>query len=190
MAKMRFQAGLLSLGSLGLFGNVYAVDHGVYVGAAAGQSNWADYDPDHFKDHTDTAYKIFAGVRALDWLGAEVGYADFGKISQTLDIADYSDFSFKRHGVDAFAVAFYSVALVDIFAKAGGLRWDSTTRGSTVAGTRTRHETGTDFAWGAGAQLRLGSLAARLEYERFSMDKAMGPDSIKVISLGMSWTFL
>jgi hypothetical protein len=46
---------------------------------------------------------------------------------------------------------------------------------------------GTDLAYGVGVGLGFGSLGARLEYERFEIDDA---DTVDMISLGVTWTFL
>ena len=46
---------------------------------------------------------------------------------------------------------------------------------------------GTEFAWGAGAQLNFGSLSARLEYDNFDIDNT---DGAELYTLGVTWTFL
>ena len=45
---------------------------------------------------------------------------------------------------------------------------------------------GSDPTYGAGAQMRLGSFALRLEYERFDFDH----DSSDLVSIGFTYTFL
>lgn len=58
-----------------------------------------------------------------------------------------------------------------------------TTCGSPA--TLAQNQWGTNFAYGAGVQARMGSLAVRADYER--IDASSGtPD---LFSLGVSWTF-
>ena len=51
---------------------------------------------------------------------------------------------------------------------------------------RIEKREGSDPTYGAGAQMRLGSFALRLEYERFDFDH----DSSDLVSIGFTYTFL
>ena len=51
----------------------------------------------------------------------------------------------------------------------------------------TSSDDGTEFAWGGGAQVRFGSLGARLEYDHFDIDNT---DGLDLYTLGVTWTFL
>ena len=86
----------------------------------------------------------------------------------------------------AYAVGLLPLPFVDLYAKAGVARWETDVR-TTGLLPASRDDSGTEFAWGAGVQARLGSLAARLEYERFDV---AGTDGAKLLSLGLTWTFL
>ena len=83
-------------------------------------------------------------------------------------------------------VGLLPLPFVDLYAKAGVARWETDVR-TTGLLPASRDDSGTEFAWGAGVQARLGSLAARLEYERFDV---AGTDGAKLLSLGLTWTFL
>ena len=48
-------------------------------------------------------------------------------------------------------------------------------------------DNGTEFAWGGGAQVSFGSLAARLEYDNFDIENT---DGVDLYTLGATWTFL
>lgn len=171
-----------------------AADKGIYLGAAVGRStsdlNVRDIFP---LDDDDTAFKLIGGLRPLNWLGVEASYRHLGTVGR------HDDYRVKLRGVDAFAVFFREIAVFDLFAKAGVVRWD-------LDGTRQAahyhvgepsqvsridvSDNGTNFAWGVGAQARLLSLAVRLEYERFELDSSKGLlEKPRMLSLGVTWTF-
>ena len=176
---------------------------GFYAGAAVGESQVdtgsggvaAIGSPDHFKEN-HSAFKIMAGIRPLATLGAEVAYFDFGHPSGTLG-GTPADVSMK--GVSAFAVLYLPVPLVDIYLKAGAARLQSSINGTVSQAcpggsvpicpppTAPFHEdrTNTNFAGGAGAQMKFGSLGVRAEYERFTTVEG----NPGLVSLGLIWTF-
>jgi hypothetical protein len=53
--------------------------------------------------------------------------------------------------------------------------------------TAISRDDGADLSYGGGFQLRFGSLAGRLEYQRFDLGDR---DNQQLLSLGVSWTFL
>ena len=75
------------------------------------------------------------------------------------------------------------VGPVDRYAKAGF----SDTDASVATGPFRFDEGSTDFAYGAGVQIRFLSLAARLEYEVFDVEDV---DDLNMITLGVTYTFL
>lgn len=174
---------LISMTALTLIaGGAAAADNGIYLGASIGRAN-VDVEAIESSglpafDGNDMGYKIIAGVRPLDWLGAEISYVDFGTPDdESLNIATDSK------GVSAFAVGFAGLGPVDVFAKAGLINWDAKLTSSGVRVGPDRD--GTDFAYGAGVQVRLLSLGIRAEYERFEIE-----DGANMVSLGATWTFL
>jgi OOP family OmpA-OmpF porin len=68
-------------------------------------------------------------------------------------------------------------------ARAGFYSWD----GDIEADGLRVSDDGTDFSYGVGAQFRVWSLSLRAEYERFDIGDA---DTVDLISLGVTWTFL
>jgi len=75
-----------------------------------------------------------------------------------------------------------ALPLVDLFARVGVSRWES----ELQVLSSTQKEEGTDPTYGVGAQVRVGSFALRLEYERFDLED----DSVDLVSLGFTYTFL
>jgi opacity protein-like surface antigen len=188
----RFQlAAICAIAGL-LAGPAHAADNGFYIGGSVGQGK-TDFDDeilDDFLDGEDTGFKLIAGFRPLDWLGVEVNYVDLGEISQNEDFVDLSDFSLEQKGIAGYGVLFYDFTVFDVFAKAGLVKWEADLSFIGDGQIVEASDDSTDFAWGVGAQARFGSLAARLEYERFQVDVADGFKEPEMISLGVTWTFL
>jgi Outer membrane protein beta-barrel domain len=174
-------------------GVAQAADNGIYIGGGVTRTSMDTGDdfiesaPDFSLDDDDNGFKVIAGIRPFDWLGFEANYVDFGNIEVSSTGASVPGGSFELTGIDAFAVGFLSLPFVDIFAKAGVIRWDSDSAFNVDGIDFEDSDSGTDFAYGAGLQARLGSLAARLEYERFEVDNT---DEVAMITLGLTYTFL
>jgi hypothetical protein len=162
-------------------------DNGFYVGAAVGQAGVKadDLDPSlpgEVFDGDDTGFKAIVGFRPLEWLAIEANYVDLGSAED--NIAGLP-LNVDVTGIDAFGVVFLPLPVVDIFLKAGVISWDAE---ASVSGFgKVSDDDGTDLAYGVGVGLGFGSLGARLEYERFEIDDA---DTVDMISLGVTWTFL
>jgi hypothetical protein len=171
----------LLAGGLAPADDAVAADNGFYLGAAYTQSKIDDIGPSI--DFEDDSYKLIAGFRPLDNFAVEFNYIDLGKDQTSLGPVGVS---VDGKAYAAYAVGLLPLPLLDLYAKAGVARWESTAR-TTGLGLGSFDEEGTEFAYGAGIQARLGSLAARLEYERFNVEDT---DGAELISLGVTWTFL
>lgn len=168
-----------------------AADNGFYLGAGLSRSS---FDLRQSLDRSDTGYKAIAGLRLLDSFGIELNYADHGNARLPSGIAcialvgeDCPDTATLRAKTTAaFAVGFLDFPLVDFFAKAGLSYTDSSlrVRGLPAFGDQ---RSGAEFAWGAGAQVHLGSFAVRAEYERF---KVFDDRKLESISASFIYTFL
>jgi hypothetical protein len=158
-----------------------AADNGFYLGAGLTRSRIDDIGPG--LDFEDDSFKLIAGFRPLDVFSVEFNYIDLGK-----DAASVGPIGVQvdSKAYAAFAVGYLPLPLVDLYAKAGVARWESNAR-ATGFSVGDLDDSGTEFAYGAGIQARLGSLAARLEYERFDIADT---DGAELISLGVTWTFL
>ena len=76
---------------------------------------------------------------------------------------------------------FVDVALVDLFAKVGGVRSRADLTTNTIAGPASSVDTDTDLAWGAGVQIRFRKLSARIEYERLEISNGKSFKPPKVV---------
>ncbi|MFO1465269.1 MAG: outer membrane beta-barrel protein [Steroidobacteraceae bacterium] len=172
--------------SIAGIGAANAADHGIYLGAGLGQSK---LDPDSRRlnfselnyDDKDQGYKIIAGIRPLDVLGAELNYVDLGKTDGSgIGGAIRADAKLVNFSV----VGYVPLPFVDLFGKAGFARSESRFREDGIGSLK---DNSTDFSWGAGVQAHFGSLGARVEYERFNLPRT---DRASLVSLGVTWTFL
>jgi hypothetical protein len=174
-----FAAALLTLPVL----PAVAADNGFYLGGSVGQANLQIDDltggalPDDDFDADDTAFKLIAGIRPLDWLAVEAAYVNFGEPSD--EVAGF-DLEADGDGISAFAVGFLAVGPVDLFAKAGLIAWDSKIEGGAF------DDDGSDLAYGVGAQFRVWGLALRAEYEKFEISDV----DLDMVSVGVTYTFL
>jgi hypothetical protein len=161
-----------------------AADNGIYLGGSLGQGGVQLNDAIEGFDYdaNSTAYKLIAGWRFLDWLAVEANYVDLGSGD---DLVDDTRVETDVSGLTASLVGFLPIGPVDLFARAGVIDWnaDLDVRDFDISDS----EDGTDFAWGLGAQFRVWSLSLRAEYERFEIKDA---DTVDMISLGVTWTFL
>lgn len=177
---------------------VQAADNGFYLGAGAVQSEYGLANPGAalpFDDST-SGYKLIVGWRPLDSFGVEATYMDHGDATvpsgivciQFITVPCPSSMGLTAETMSAFAVGYLDLPLVDLFAKVGVSSWkfDGHSIGGFTPAFRFS-EDGSDLAYGAGVQVRFGSLGARLEYERFEIVK---DQSLDAISLSFTYTFL
>jgi opacity protein-like surface antigen len=164
-----------------------AADNGFYLGAGVSQAKLdnvgQDFDTGDLDEFEidETAFKIIAGFRPLDKLAVEFNYMDLGSASEDVGGVQF-EADAKAYG--AYVVGLLPIALIDLYAKAGLVHWETEASAGDIFDI---DDDGTEFAYGAGAQVRLGSLAARLEYEQFDVENT---DGVELLSLGLTWTFL
>jgi len=184
MRKFLF-GGILLLGCASAF-----ADNGVYVGAGITQSRidevGGDFGVGSLDDFRirDNMWKLIAGARLLSFLGAEANYMDLGSERRT---AGSASFRGDAKAWAAYVIGYIPVPFVDLYGKIGAARTTLDARLDSPLASARFDDSSTNFAYGAGVQLKLGSLAARLEYERFDVDHS---DGVKLLTLGATYTFL
>lgn len=156
--------------------------------------DWAAFKANH------SAFKVMLGIRPISMLGAEVEYLNFGQPSGNFGPQNYGRVS--TQGVAAFGVLYLPVPVIDVFAKAGIARLQSSVNASLALTDcpidqpycpsvpvpdylLQTSQANSEFAAGVGAQFKFGPWAARAEFERFG---AAGANP-NLISLGVTWTF-
>ena len=163
---------------LGLAGSgVFAADRGLLIGAAVGYSSQElTISTTDFKDNT-TAWKAFAGFRAMKFFSLEGGYIDFGSASDQGFKLDTTGWNLELVGTIPLG------DFIEIYGKGGYLWWDSKASASGSSDSTT----GSDFVYGAGAKLILAKKAGiRLEYEKYDIQDTK---SVYLISTGIEWRF-
>jgi opacity protein-like surface antigen len=184
---------------------------GLYLGASFGQAHVRTQQDEIIPqaggtlDMTHSAFKGMLGIRVLSYLGAEVAYMDFGKVSgmggqQPALPGSITAEQVSQKGEAAFALLYLPVPVIDVYVKAGLSRitTDSSATFTPQPGvgactiddpncgapSHVSHDfTDTSFAYGAGLQWKLGDWAVRGEYERF--DAAGANPSL--LSIGMTY---
>jgi opacity protein-like surface antigen len=174
---MKSTAPLLLLAPL-LGATAHAADHGFYLGAALGQSETRLRQSSINLKDTNAGYALIAGIRPIDPLAVELQYVDFGSASDGGAEAD------SKAGA-GFLVGYLPLPLplLDVYGKVGAAAWKVDASNPLVS----LRDSGSSFAWGAGAGLHFGSLGLRLEYQKFNHS---GNRNLDLLSLGATWTFL
>jgi hypothetical protein len=169
-------------------GAALAADNGFYLGLASSDVS-SDYDlgPAVADADDDRGFKGIVGFRPLDSFAIEANYVDFGEARLPLAVTCAgltcpTEATVDSQAISVSAVGMFALPLVDLFARVGYARWESdlAVSGSSVESTDS------DPTYGAGAQVRLGSFALRIEYERFQFDD----DDVDLTSIGFTYTFL
>ncbi len=168
----------------------HAAENGFYVGAARGETETRHkVGLGAVFDERDSSFKVIAGWRPVDWFAVEGSYFDLGDVTLHQVVPDLSPFKLEQKGYDVFAVLLIDIAMIDLFAKAGAVKSSADLTTNTIAGPASSVDHDTDFAWGAGAQIRFRKLAARIEYERLQISNGNSFKPPKVVSLGVIWSF-
>lgn len=191
---MKHFAILLVLAGAPLAANLAeAAEHDIYVGGSMGQiQSDVGFGIGSAYDTSDSAYKLLAGARLLDWLAIEGSYSDLGRITFTGPILfDATYFYQDQKALSVSAVLLLGLRKIDLYAKAGLARWTIDGSHDSIAGPVDFSENGTDLAWGVGIQGTVADhVALRLEYERLEFDNFFTTfRTRKLLSVGFTWTF-
>ncbi len=153
-----------------------SAETGFYLGGSLGNATFDGTAPgtNVSIDDDDVAYKLYGGFRVLSLLAIEGGYVNFGEM-------DGAAGSVELDGWDIFGVANLPVGPVNLFAKLGGIAWESDFSGLVSSAD----ESDFDLAYGVGAAFRLGMFGVRAEYEVFET----GNDNTEMFSIGAEYNF-
>jgi hypothetical protein len=179
---------LLLLMVLALGAGVAQADNGtLYIGAGLTNDNLRDIAATN-SNLNSTNWKVWAGFRPISVFAVEADYMDLGSQNVTsMFVSGSSTTHIDYKAFAGYAVGYLPIPMpyVDVFAKAGLARWTSS-GGNTIISPPTGNQffslsdNGTQFAWGAGGQLHIGNLGARLEYESFSIRNTSGANLVSL----------
>jgi len=167
---------------LALGAAVAQADNGLlYVGAGISRDNLKDIAATG-SSLDSTSWKVLAGFRPISLFAVEADYIDLGsQTSQFLGINTH--LQYKAFAGYAVGFAPIPVPYLDVFGKVGVARWTSSGGSALPTGSFfSLSANGTQFAWGVGAQLHVGNIGGRLEYENFNIRNT---DGANVISLSV-----
>ena len=153
-----------------------------------------------------TGWKAILGIRPLSVIGAEAEYLDFGSATGSASIPATvtsgglnATLTAHQKAAALFAMGYLPIPLphLDVSAKAGAARLKSSVNASAQATCPislpcipilippySASSSDTRFAYGAGVQVKLASLAVRAEYERIHSSSG-DPD---LLSLALTWS--
>jgi len=136
-------------------------------------------------------YKVVAGYRPIDWLSIEADYLDLNSNSAPVNLVCVVQPCPNRIRTESSvgslsALALWPLGRFDLFARAGLSRWQSNldVRSDGIR-LFSQHIRGTDEKFGAGAQLHVHKITARLEYEHLRF----GRDAADTWSIGAAYAF-
>jgi Outer membrane protein beta-barrel domain len=153
----------------------------VYAGAGVTSADVQNIEGTGFNIDS-TSVKALAGARLFSLVGAEVDYYRLGSESRNFY---FGGANASAHAFAAYAVGYLPLPILDFFGKVGLDRWQLSGN-STNASLFQFSDSGTQFAWGLGAQEHFGNLLARVEYEHLAMSPTNGA---QVISLDLAYSF-
>jgi len=166
--------------ALALAAGAAHADNGTfYVGAGISRDNLKDVTATA-SDLNSTNWKIWAGLRPISVFAVEADYIDLG--SQTVNNPITSTHvNYKAFAGYAVGYVPLPVPFLDVFGKAGLARWNSS-GGTSIPGGPffSLSDEGTQFAWGIGAQVHVGNIGGRLEYENFSVRNTNGANIVSL----------
>jgi outer membrane immunogenic protein len=166
--------------ALALAAGAAHADNGTfYVGAGISRDNLKDVTATA-SDLNSTNWKIWAGLRPISVFAVEADYIDLG--SQTVNNPITSTHvNYKAFAGYAVGYVPLPVPFLDVFGKAGLARWNSS-GGTSIPGGPffSLSDNGTQFAWGIGAQVHVGNIGGRLEYENFSVRNTNGANIVSL----------
>jgi OmpA-OmpF porin, OOP family len=175
----------------------FAQDSGWYVGASAGQSKVKDFCPNPVAvgtscDDTSGTYGVFGGYQFNRYLGAELGYTDFG---ENKVFGSGAAVTWKVKGLELLGVGIIPInPYFEIYGKVGAFLWDvkqSCTGASCLYSSQS--ETGSDLTYALGAQFNFTrNISARVQYQRYQDvgDQATtGKSDMDLLSFGIVFRF-
>lgn len=166
---------------------------GPYVGGSIGMSNYStDESCIGDCDKTDIGFKAFGGFMFTPNLGAEIGYAAFGKAKISVPVLNTSvNGELKSSGFHGFLTAQYPVDNWALFGKIGFAYLDNEINVTVPGfGAASNSDSSTEFAWGLGMTYMFNkSLGLRGEYEQYKYSFEDASDTIGLWSLGLQFKF-
>jgi OOP family OmpA-OmpF porin len=175
---------------------------GWYGGVGFGQSKVEDFficdlDISCSSDDTDSGWKLFVGNQFSPNAAVEFGYLDLGefKISGNDSFLGSTSLTVEASGFNVALAGFLPVGnTVNLLGKVGLFLWDvDASASSSVLGSGSTSESGTDLMFGFGASFDIGkTTAVRIEWERFTDvgdENETGQSDVDLLSASLVFRF-
>lgn len=169
-------------------------DAGWVIGAGGGRSHFNDgclqpVAPGAACDDGASTWRAFFGYQFNAYLGYEIGYADFGKMKQSVGGVEVA--TFETTAIDAVLVANIPVSQsFAFFGKVGYFSWDLD---RDIAGVGTTSVSGGDMTYGFGVKYNLTKnislRAERLRYLNVGDENLTGSADVTVDLLSLAIRF-
>lgn len=163
---------------------------GPYAGVSAGMAKYSADCTGISCDKSDFGFKLFGGYMFTPFFGAEVQYADYGKMTASDPAEPGLSGDLSASGFGAFLVGQYPIENFRVFGKLGFAYVDTeiSLLGVSISDSKT------NFAWGIGAAYMINkNLGVRAEYEQTKYKlEALGEelkDNIGMWSIGVQYSF-
>ena len=162
-----------------------SADSGFFFGGSVGSATLDD-DIDTFAlDADSTSFRLNAGWQFSDFFALEVGYHDFGKFDEELDLGGIlSDVDIRADGYTFGATMSVPMGSnLSLFGRAGGFIWEADAR---VDGLRIEGFDDENLYYGAGADFKVTDQFSLLgDWTRYELDDTESD----VISIGFRYRF-
>jgi OOP family OmpA-OmpF porin len=158
-----------------------------YIGFNLGQSNFrlGNGNGAFASEQRKTAYSLYGGSYFNDYLGVELGYTDFGRVSRAGGETRANGFNVGLVGRLPLNSSFNLLGRV-------GTTYGRTEVSSNIAsGVTAGSETGWGGSYGIGAEYNFNSqMSAVLQYDEYNLKFAGGNrDRINTTSVGLRYKF-
>jgi Outer membrane protein beta-barrel domain len=152
----------------------------LYVGAGIVRDNVKDIAATN-SDLNSTDWKAMVGFRPISLFAVEADYLDLGSETFSSE-AGSAHLHYKAAAAYAVGFAPIPVPYLDVFGKVGLARWTQSGGSSFFPSSSffSLSDSGTQFAWGVGAQVHIGNVGARLEYENFNIRNTNGANVVSL----------
>lgn len=151
-----------------------------YIGINVGKPDWDTPCTGGFAcSDSNRSYNLYTGGMFNEFLGAELGYVNFGR-------ADRSGGRTKAHGINLSLVGQVPLGAVNLFAKVGTLYGRSEVSASPLSGAATGNASGWEPSYGVGVGFNFTPRSAVvLEWNRYELNfVGTGKHDITTTSLG------
>lgn len=169
------------------------IDSGVYLGAAAGQAKWWEFQCQGFPEcnQRSSVAKFFAGFQFARHWSAELAFTDLGKIHDGSPGVFSQDIK-VRLGEATIVGSYPFTGRMMVYGKAGAY-YAKTTDDFTLNGVSTQVvENNWGATWGLGLQYYfVRGFAARVEAQRYMKvgQGDLGDTDVDAITLGLLYKF-